>query len=511
LTLFARFSADFNLLIILFAIRKQLIEKVDDAKIDRKKIEKEATNKIQENLATILKVHAASIDSWPEIALQTKIEKRLAVAMTLWQSPYYENVEIWRKKLLEALEKATVELASMWRKFVPDKYVTIAHLLVSDVTNPLDPKAILNEVKNLNQVISKGKSGHGTQTCQRCGGVATLEAQAELFGNSEIYSDNLIAGQRVGGGNKIQVCELCEFEEKLRSIFMKKGQAIFFIYPQLALSRIQQFDWQLYLDRIKYNPGEFPPLLRIHKWAERVIERKMTCFLPSIKEDLGFSFSQKEFVNAIQYVADINNLGKDLSSMIEPPLDAEDGKTIATLLSQGKCKLKKGYERDIFAVLNQFESIYLSPNFIILLTSGTVANKEEPESSAAIKWTFFRCILARLFSAAVNAVDTSIAEEQVALGYTVVPSNVVLKTLAERLNARKGWISISELERAMIKLSAIILASQELSSEKADYGNSTLLRLLDEEPGRVLIRMISNMRRQVFPKKLITYLDIWNK
>lgn len=510
LALLARFSADFNLLIILYATRKQLIEKADNAKINRKKIEEEATNKIQESLAKVLELPVASIAAWPEVALQTKAERRLIVAMTLWQSPYYEKAAIWREKFMKALEKATVELASMWRKLVPDKYIIVAHLLVSDVTNPLDPKAILNEVEGLNFVISKGKSGHGTPTCQRCGGVAVLEAQAELFGNSEIYSDNLIVGQRVGGGNKIQVCELCEFEEKLRSVFTKRGQATFFIFPQLALSRRQQVDWQSILDRIKYNPGEFPPLLRVHRWAERVIESNIPSFLPSIEVRLGSSFSEKELANVIQNVADSNYLDKDLSSMIEPPLDAEDGKTIAVLLRQGKCKLKKGYERDVFVTLNQLEPIYLSPNFILLITPGTVANREEPESSTAIKWTFFRCVLARLFSATVLSGDTSIVEDRATLGYTVVPSNVILKTLAKKLNARKGWIPISELDRAMIKLSALILIARELSSEKADYGKATLLRLLDEEPGRVLVRIISNMRRQAFPQRLITYLDAWN-
>lgn len=54
------------------------------------------------------------------------------------------------------------------------------------------------------------------------------------------------------------------------------------------------------------------------------------------------------------------------------------------------------------------------------------------------------------------------------------------------------------------------MIARELSSANADYGNSTLLRLLDEEPGRILVRMTSNRKRRVSSKRLIGLLDIWN-
>jgi hypothetical protein len=158
-------------------------------------------------------------------------------------------------------------------------------------------------------------------------------------------------------------------------------------------------------------------------------------------------------------------------------------------------------------IINRLEPVYLSPNFILLLTNGTVADREEPESSAAIKWLFFRCVLARRFSATVLGGD-SIREEGATLGYTTIPSNIVLKPLVEKLSIRKGWIPIPELERSLKKLSALILIAHELSNADAGYGNATLLRLLNEEPGRVLVRMAN--KNQVYPKRLLSYLDAWN-
>jgi len=507
LTYLARFLSDFNLLIVLYAARKQLVENAENVGVGSRAIEEEATKRIQETFAQVLRIPSTA--TWPEVALQNRAEKCLPVAKTLWLSPYYENPADWKRKFLEALEKATVGLADLWRQHIPDRCTSVARLLMLDVAYPLDPKAVMEAVGNLNTVIVEGKTGHGTPTCQRCGGVAVHEAQAELFGKSEIYHDDLVAGSRRGGGNKIQVCELCEFEEKLHAVFMTRGQepfSTFYIFPHLALSRNQQLDWQKTVDKIKLGPGWLPPLLRVHQWAELVMEGNITSLSLSLDRPGSF-FSEKELARAIQEVGEEEGLEGDLSSMIDPPLDAKDGKAVASYLSRGRCALKERFGRQVYKILIRLEPFYLSPNFVLLLTNGTVADRDEPESSVAIKWTFFRCILARLFSATVLGGD-SIREEGATLGYTTVPSNIVLKPLTKKLNSAGGWIPIPNLERALKKLSALILAARELSNADAGYGKSTLLHLLDEEPGRILVRMTN--RNRAYPKRFISYLDAWN-
>jgi hypothetical protein len=503
----ARFVADFNLLIVLYAARKQLIE---NAINNKNNVESEITQKIKEILAQILKFPVESIDNWPEIALQTKTEKRLSVALSFWQSPYYDDPEVWRVKLLEALKKATIEMARMWQDLVPDKYAAISDLLIADITSPISSEAMLNEVEKLTSVIIEGKSGRGTPTCQRCGGVACLEAQAKLFGTSEIYHDHLIAGERVGIGNKLQVCELCDFEEKLRSIFLegrKNTSNSFFIFPQLSLSRRKQLEWQATVNRIECNQGEIPSLLRVGQWAKVVMDESFA-YLPFLrKPQVSSHFSENDLARAIQHVADTYALEKDLSSMIETGLDAENGKAVAILLRQGKCRLKEDYKVEVYKFLNQLEPIYLSPNFILILTRGTVAEKEEPESSVEIRWTLFRSLLARLFLATVIPEGFRMSEKA-NLGYTPISSNLNLKPMADKLNSKKGWIAIPELEGSIRKLSALLLIARELSDAKADYGKATLLRLLVEEPGRIFHRLTSKGSRES-PEKLIDLLDIW--
>ena len=447
------------------------------------------------------------MNNWPEIALQTKTEKRLSVAISLWQSQYYHDAKAWHVKLLDALTKASLEMAKMWRELVPDKYAKISNLLKADITAPIAPEAMMKGAENLSSVIAAGKTGHGTQTCQRCGEVACIEAQAKLFGGSEIYHDHLIAGRRIGGGNKLQVCELCEFEEKLRLMFLDGGMGYtnsFYVLPQLSLSRRQQTEWQSIMNRIEYNQGDMPSLLRLGQWAEAVTNGRLP-FSP--QPHVTSYFSENDLARAIQYVAERDGLENDLSPLIEPALDAEDGKTVVALLKQEKVKLKEDYEHEVYKSLSQIEPIYISPNFILILTRGTVAEKDEPESSAEIKWTLFRTLLSRLFYATVVP-ESFKTLEKASLGYTPISSNLNLKPMAIKLNAKKGWIDIPDLEQATKKLSALVLIAHELSNSKADYGKSTLLHLLKEEPGRVLNR-VTLKGGGVPNKKLINSLNAW--
>jgi len=495
-TYFTRFVADFNLLTILYAALKELVEKASI-----KSIESESTSRVREILSKKLEIPLSEFSKWPEIANSTKATLRFSIAQTLWLSPYYNNLAQWRDKFFEALEMATVELANLW-KSLPNRYADIARQLVSDITNPLDPDAIMNTVKDMNKAIFEGKTGKGTTICQRCGGVADYEAQAELFGKSEIYHDHLVAGSRVGGGNKLRVCELCEFEEKLRSAFIRRGQeplGTFYVIPHLALSRDMHRIWQEKANDLVYNTGKFPSLLRVNRWAEKVIENKLSTGKP-----LFYYSSANELTRAIERVVDEDGI-KDLSLIIDPPLHVEDTKTLSTCLKEGKCKLLPNFANKVNEIINQVKPIYITPNYILLLTSSSVKEGDEPDTATEVRWLFFRCLLAYIFKAAV--ISGKDLREEAIVGYTLFPSNIALRSLGQKLNVKNGWIPISRLEESMKRLAALILVARELTNLQAGYGNATLLSVLNEEPGRIVARAMD--KNQVLPKRLIRLLDTW--
>ena len=500
----SRFNADFNLLIVLYAIRKELVENASD---NKKMVRDIATEKITSMLVDYLGLKKESIDKWPEIASQTKTEKRVSVAVSFQESPYYCSPITWRNKIEEFLIKTTVELFKIWQEAVPDKFNKISNLLTNDVAVPIDSVDILEETKELEKAIMGGKINRGTVVCQNCGGVATIEAQAKLFGGSEIYHDNLIAGSRVGMGNKLKVCELCEFEEKLRLMLTDGNNGYtkcFYVLPQLSLSRKQQTQWQTTINKVEHNRGNIPSLFRLNQWAEACINDQDIF----ISDSIGLSYlSQKDLLRAINDITEKDDLEGDLSPMIEPPLDVTSSAELLTLLDENRVKIKESYQQEIDKLLNKTGCVYISPNFMLLLTEGTVAQKDEPDSSVEIKWTYLRCLIARLFHATVHS-EIFRDPYRTSLGSTIVPTNLNLRLLSEKLSAKNGWIDIPDAEQAIKKLSALILIEKELSST-AGYGKSTLLRLLQEEPGRVLNRAITK-NNKVNYKKLIKYLDIWH-
>ena len=64
----ARFIADFNLLIVLYAARKELIDNISN---NKKTVEFEVTQRISTILSQKLEFPLGSMDNWPKIALQT--------------------------------------------------------------------------------------------------------------------------------------------------------------------------------------------------------------------------------------------------------------------------------------------------------------------------------------------------------------------------------------------------------------------------------------------------------
>lgn len=501
LTFLARFKADYNLLIVLYGIKTQLVK---NAKGNKKKVEEEATWVIHNTLSRLLEISPSSLAEWPEIATQTSKELRRPVISALLQSPYYSDIQLWQQKFSVALEEATLRLAELWRAYTGDKYEKVAQLLVADIMYPSEPQALLDAVTDLTHTIEEGKR-RGTPICVRCGGVAAYEAQAKLFGKSQIYHDLLAAGTIIMPGNKLMVCELCDFEEKLRSLFVPQSWGsfrVFYVFPQLALSRSDQQDWKKIIDGIKYQ-GNLPPITRIEKWADLIVHNQIPPL--NLPINLGWNGADKRaLIRAIQEVVDEEGLD-DLSIMIDPPLEARKAETVASYLISGKCKLTDKYEKKVNESLHRVRPIYISPNFIVFIVQD-IAEQDEPESSIEIKLLFIRCLLARMFYAVVLDGE-GIRQEDVLLGYTTLPHNISLRSLVKRMGARKGWVPIPQLAESLKRLSALVLIREELLRLEADYGKSALLRLIDEEPGRVLVRATS--KGSGIPKKLITYLEMW--
>lgn len=493
---YARFLADFNLLIVLYAIRNEVIE--SSLKEERKEIEKEVDQKIESVLASLLQIDQGTIKTWPKIATQTRIAERIHIARSLLASPYYHDVNMWRNKFLHALKTCTIQMKDIWSKRIPSKYEEIASLLLSDIASPIEPTLLKRDIEDLNNKITEGKLGKGTPFCEKCGSVAQLEAQAKLFGKSQIYHDHIVAGSTVGIGNKIRVCKLCDFEAKLKYLLTEGGE-YYFVFPQLALSHSEQTIWQNTVNELMYSQGRIPNILNLERWAAVILNDEIS----QMDKIASLTNSDKRLAKAIQNVAERSGFDDDLSLMVEPSVDVHSGEEVVAAIRNGTCKLSLSFENDVNETLAGLVPVYVSPNYLLLLTKRTL-DDSEPELSKEIIRTFIRSILARLFFATVLDEHSMLTGNNA--GYTTISSNPALQTLGDKLKAKQGWIPVSALDHALKKLAALVLIRSELARGEVDYGRASLLRLVKEDPGRVLVRMTSKGQR--FSRDMLKYLDI---
>lgn len=177
-------------------------------------------------------------------------------------------------------------------------------------------------------------------------------------------------------------------------------------------------------------------------------------------------------------------------------------------INEGKCRINQLYIREVNEEITNAVPMYISPNYLMMMTRRSIDSEvKEPQSSIAIRKLFIRCLLSRIFSATV--LDENDLGQGKYVGYTTMPSQSSLRAMSEKINGQNGWIEITELDKTLKWLSALLLISVQLSRLKVDYGRSTILRILEEQPGKLLVRI--NNQGMRWSGDLLKYLDIINK
>jgi hypothetical protein len=497
---FGRFKADYNILVVLYGIRKQVVEN------SNKDVSQEATLELLNALADGLALNRDSLAEWPEIALQTPQPQKVRVALDLITNQNYSDPSNWRILVKETMIKATLNLRRLWIQNVSDRISEVAELLVGDLVRPVDPALLGIYLERYYQdVLKKGKT-KGTPICPQCGGVADIEAQSKLFGASQTYHDLMDAGKRIDTNNKIRVCKLCDFEAKLRNLLLE-GMDTVLILPHIGLSRRLIEEWQLKAERLTNGESTLPNILQLAQWADKILREGDQVFQqerPAITESQPGKFSK----TILQEIAEEYSLPDDLSNLIDTPdIPVTSVDHLIKLLEQKQCKLLPEFQEKYNEKLVKLRPAYYSPNYILMIIGGAVSPKEEPRSATEIRLLFLRCIIARLFNATVlpEGEHTGLERKK---GYTTLPTNLAIKSLAERLGSDEGWVTIVGLEKALYTLSALIALDEYLEKPERTYGRDSLIKLLKEPPGRVVAKVMQTREARSLPK-IVGYLDAW--
>jgi hypothetical protein len=124
-----------------------------------------------------------------------------------------ETVKIFREATAKAVEEVEVELPSLKSPL---------QSLLAEVSVP---RIETSDWKEAYEEYGSGKK-KGTPVCPLCGSKTDKLGISSLIGDgTESFSNMLPGGTVVGGENKVKVCDLCEFEAKLRSLVMGSGSA----------------------------------------------------------------------------------------------------------------------------------------------------------------------------------------------------------------------------------------------------------------------------------------------
>jgi hypothetical protein len=501
---------DFKVFNTLMGIEKQVRENVKQNK------------KIAEIIQSVYsKLGVQPPSEKPTHTMQKK--SRLEFAKSLWKSEYYVNPNQWEEKLYDAVLQATLELKELFREAQdPEKFLDhIARLLVNEITEPTTPDAF-TRIRQSHSDYLKGKK-RGTPLCVICNGPAELTAQAKVLGESEIYHDSLPAGSEIGGENKLRICELCDFEYKVRRLLLVdfENAYAFAIAPHIAISRESYLYWRTLADSLAQenfapvnldDPEFLEQILESEDTFMKIVQEVWLSYLMSLRNfDVKSLFKDKRFKDSLQTL--ISRLGDPSPLLEEVPKDVDisnmDEEQLIKLLEQGKVRLTNERLHEILGLMRRVQAVCYTGNYVLIFTEPVWGEG----ATGQLKWLLYRTILAKLFLATVFDVTTSIVFNESKKGYTKFPSDVLFKDYSRKLSVKEGWIAIDGLENALTKLCSLVLVERVLSRAKADYGKDTLLRILAAEPGEVVARYVQHSdpeKSSKYMKQLIRALELWS-
>jgi len=478
-----RFIAYYNAMIILNGIKTELISESAG-----KVTESDLNTALSATFSKQLDILQLSIEKWPTMSNTLSRQKRRVIADDFFSSKYYSDITEWEERFKKAMIDCTIQMKDLWDRYARDKISEVSDRLLSDISNPILPESIEQDFLRFTEVMKGGKK-KGTQFCQQCGGSAEVEAIADLFGKSQTYHDHLIAGTRIDTNNKIRVCSLCDFEYKMRDLLGNKEGEIFIILPQLSLSRYDHELLQKDIEEIAFSTTDSPKITDVEEWSKKVIDGKVAAINPS-----------RNFKAALQRVMDDAGFGDDFSNLLQNEEQIDTFQELTELLEEGQIRLKDEFQKSLEEYVSGAIPVYANPNFLILFTSSF----NDKDSLRLVKRLFISCLLARRLSAVVLDEWTDVPSEHP--GYTSIPKAITLSKLYDQLPQRRGWVQIHSLDKVLLRVASLFILAQYMKNKKCDFGNNTLLRLIEMDAGHVVARCNAKIGR--IPTEILKYLDI---
>lgn len=421
-------------------------------------------------------------------------------------------------------------------RYLADKHkgissLPIPELIRQELIHPLvgSPDELSKETWS---EYTQGKK-RGTPICILCGRKASKDAVAGLLGESQIFTNFLPGGTRIQPGNKLRICDLCDLEMDIRTLYTNRDAEFveYYLIPQLNLSPAIAERWALFASKLLNDSRLFGvnPLSEDAAWA-RVIEENgsvvfnKTNVFEEFNRKLIGELYKKDRDSVVETVA--NALNDYINEMFDGDYELffESNGVEERTLDNYVESIKTGRRpipeeiKDRIGEINQIDLSALltmiTPNYILIAYKPDNSEKDDIKASNYLRHLFRACILSRLFIASV--IIKEVRYEPLSApsikGAVRIPTNIQFDKCIKQLGIRldDGWIKLKDVDDLLNKISSIILIEKEirrLSPKKSVRGE--LVSILMNNPGRTLekIYLLSENRRRVDFVRVIELLD----
>ncbi len=424
--------------------------------------------------------------------------------------------DLGRNELLdqasEFCKKVTIDLHPYAEKHYGLMNTNIAEQMIEEISYPplANVQGIVEEVwEEYN--IGKIK---GTPLCVLCGRKGTSDAKAGLLGKSQTFTNFLSGGSRIAVGNKLRVCDLCEMEMTVRTLYTRRADfEEYYIVPQINLSPDYAELWaEVIGDLLRaHNRFGIDSITRDRTWADMIVNNEgdiskmgqdlLNNYTTHLLENL-WKNEQKEFKNNVrnailsvvdsdyngeieQFIEDLE-LGCDsLDELVE--LAVKGDEDILFHIEHKLGEYNKPKVRTLFAMI--------TPNYALVSYPLRKNEKKDHKSANYLRHLFRSSMLSKLFSASVIVKELRYEPllDITPRGAVKIPTNIQFDNAFNNMDIdlKDGWLQHEDVDKIIFKLSALFCLDGELRrispSSKSQKGS--LITILNEYPGRTLNRM----------------------
>lgn len=442
----------------------------------------------------------------------TKSKKEKVEKGTFFRSIFSQDLS--RDEGLDAATEFCKVVTKEVRVFADQHYglksLNIADQIINEVSYP--------PVGSVEQIVDEvwedynlGKE-RGTPLCVLCGRKASGDAVASLLGKAQTFTNFLRGGSRIAVGNKLRVCGLCDMEMGLRTLYTRNAEfEEYYLVPQINLSPSNARWWSDIAGELVTGHKRFgiDPVTRDLTWAKLVSDETTAISTPfstlqnytsklldtlwkSERNDLAKSIKdaittriEEEYLGSFEAFIEDNNLNANsIDEIVEAALSGDSN--IIEIAGKELESFNKSKIRNLLAMV--------TPNYILISYPLRRSESEDHRASNYLRHLFRGTILSRLFMASVIVKELRYEPmvDVIPHGAVKIPTNLQFDRVFKNLgiNLENGWLKLSDIDKALIKLSALLLLAEEIRGYSGGRSRrGELTTILNDYPGRTLNRL----------------------